>query len=725
MKRADSRALEAAWEFTFPMMLRPSLFAAAAAAVLVSACATTAPPAPPPLAETPPPPPPAPPRPKAQVGTFGFDVSGMDASVAPGDDFFRHSVGKWVDRTEIPADRANITAFAVIGEKASERTRAIIEDMAKTEQPVGSEARKIGDYFASFMDAERIEQLGAAPLKPELDEIAAIRTRKDLARVLGASIRADTDALNATNFYTDRPFGLWVAEDLDDTTMYRAYLMQGGLGLPDREYYLGQSPRFVELRAKYVAHVAAMLKLAGYADSEGAAKRVMALETAIAKTHVSVDESSDVAKSNTVWARADLAKKAPGLDWDAFLGAAGLAGQSRFGAWQAPAISGMAKLAGDQPIQAWRDYLAFHVVERGAPFLSKAFVDEHFAFNGTALSGTPQQRDRWKRGVDNTSAALGEAIGKLYVERHFSPEAKAQAQEMAANVLKAFDQRIDKLEWMTPETKARAKKKLANFRVSVGYPDTWRDYSGLEIVRGDAYGNWARGSLFEYRRNVAKLGKPVDRGEWFMSPQTVNALFAPSQNSIIFPAAILEPTFFDPNADAAVNYGAIGGVIGHEVSHGFDDLGAQFDENGNLKNWWAPTDLARFKAETKKLADQYSAYEALPGLNLNGAQVLGENIADVAGLATAYDAYKLSLKGQPAPVIDGFTGDQRFYFGWAQNYRSKFREAALRRQVVTNVHAPGPWRALTVRNQDPWYPAFGVKEGQKLYLAPADRVKIW
>ncbi len=659
------------------------------------------------------------------MGEFGFDVSGMDASAAAGDDFFRYSVGKWVDRTEIPADRSNITAFAVIAEKAAERTRAIIEDTAKTEQPAGSEARKIGDYFASFMDAERIEQLGAAPLKPELDEIAAIRTRKDLARVLGASIRADTDALNATNFYTDRPFGLWVAEDLDDTTMYRAYLMQGGLGLPDREYYLGQSARFVELRAKYVAHVAAMLKLAGYPDPEGAAKRVMALETAIAKTHVSVDESSDVAKSNTVWARADLAKKAPGLDWDAFLGAAGLAGQSRFGAWQAPAIAGMSKLAGDQPIRAWRDYLAFHVVERGAPFLSRAFVDEHFAFNGTALSGTPQQRDRWKRGVDNTSAAMGEAVGKLYVERHFSPEAKAQAQEMAANVLKAFDQRIDKLEWMTPETKARAKKKLANFRVYVGYPDTWRDYSGLEIVRGDAYGNWRRGSLFEYRRNVNKLGKPVDRGEWFMSPQTVNALFAPSQNSIIFPAAILEPTFFDPNADAAVNYGAIGGVIGHEVSHGFDDLGAQFDENGNLKNWWAPADLARFKAETKKLADQYSAYEALPGLNLNGQQVLGENIADVAGLATAYDAYHLSLKGQAAPVIGGFTGDQRFYFGWAQNYRSKFREAALRRQVVTNVHAPGPWRALTVRNQDPWYPAFGVKEGQKLYLAPADRVKIW
>jgi putative endopeptidase len=707
------------------MHCRPSLFAAAAVAALASACATAAPPPPAtPVAEAPPPAPP-PAKPKARVGAWGFDVSGMDRSAAPGDDFYRYAVGSWVDRTEIPADRSNLTSFAIIAEKAAERTRAIIEDAAKANAPQGSEARKIGDYFASFMDEARIEALGAAPLKPELDEIAAIRTRKDLSRVLGASIRADTDALNATNFYTERPFGLWVAEDLNDTTKYRPYLMQGGLGMPDREYYLGQSPRFAELRTKYVAHVAAMLKLAGHADPEGAAKRVMALETAIARTHATVDESSDVARSNTVWTRADLPRKAPGMDWDAFLTAAGLADQPRFGAWQAGAIAGMSKLAGSQPLQAWRDYLAFHVVERGAPYLSKAFVDEHFAFNSRELSGQPQQRERWKRGVDFTSNALGEAIGKLYVERHFSPEAKAQAQEMAANVLKAFDQRIDKLDWMTPETKARAKKKLSNFRVYVGYPDTWRDYSGLSVVAGDAYGNWFRGTKFEYRRNVAKLGRPVDRAEWFMTPQTVNALFAPSQNSIIFPAAILEPTFFDPHADPAVNYGAIGGVIGHEVSHGFDDLGAQFDEDGNLRNWWAPQDLARFKAETKKLADQYSAYEPLPGLHMNGQQVLGENIADVAGLATAYDAYHLSLKGQPAPVLDGLTGDKRFYLGWAQNYRSKFREAALRRQVVTNVHSPGPWRALTVRNQDPWYAAFEVKDGQKLYLSPGDRVKIW
>ncbi len=656
---------------------------------------------------------------------FGFEVSGMDTSAAAGDDFFRYAVGKWVDRTEIPADRSSVGSFVMIAEKTSARIREIIEDSTKSRGPEGSEARKIGDYFASFMDDARIEQLGAAPLKPELERIAAIRTRKDLSAVLGGQIRADVDVLNATNYYTDRILGLWVAEDLIDTTKYRAYLMQGGLGMPDREYYLGTSPRYGELRTKYQAHVARMLALAGFTEPEARAARVMALEVAIAKVHVSVDETSDVPKGNTVWRGDELARKAPGLDWEAFLTAAGMADQPRFGAWQAGAIAGISKLAGAQPLQTWKDYLAFHTVERAAGYLPKAFIDESFAFNGQALSGTPQQRERWKRGVDATSGALGEAIGKLYVERHFPPQAKAQAQEMADNVLKAFALRLDRVEWMSAETKVQAKRKLANFHVMVGYPDKWRDYSGLSVVAGDAYGNWQRAGLFEYRRNVAKLGQPVDRGEWFMTPQTVNALFAPSQNSVTFPAAILAPTFFDPNADAAVNYGAVGGVLGHEVSHGFDDIGALFDLNGNMKNWWTLDDMAHFKAEAKKLADQYSAYEPLPGLHINGQQTSSENIADVAGLATAYDAYRLSLKGAPAPVIEGFTADQRVFLGWAQNYRSKFRNAALRRQIVTDVHANAPYRALTVRNLDAWYAAFEVKPGQKLYLTPDQRVKIW
>jgi putative endopeptidase len=706
------------------MSLRPFWLACAGAAAVLSACATPAAPPPPPLADAAPPAQ-APPRPKPYFGTFGFDVGGMDRSIAAGDDFFAYANGGWTARTEIPADRSNLTSFAVIAETAAQRTRSIIEEAAASGAAEGSDARKIGDYYASFLDEAAVEGLGAAPLKVDLSRIEAIRTRADLARELGATMRADVDALNATDFYTDRPLGLWVAEDLNDTTKYRPYLMQGGLGMPDREYYVGTSARFAELRTKYKAHVAAMLRLAGYSDVEARAARILALETAIARSHWTVDQTADITKANTVWTRAELARRAPGLDWAAFLTAAGLQDQERFGAWQDTAIAGFAKLTSGQPIQAWRDYLAFHAVARGAPNLSKAFVDEHFAFNGQALSGTPQQRERWKRAVDSTSGALGEAVGRLYVERHFSPQAKAQVEEMARNVLTAFGQRIDRIDWMSAETKAEAKRKLANFRVYVGYPNRWRDYSGLTVVRGDAYGNAQRAELFEYHRNLAKLGGPVDREEWFMTPQTVNALFAPSQNSIIFPAGILEPPFFDPNADPAVNYGAIGGVIGHEVSHGFDDLGAQFDRDGNLRNWWTPQDMAQFKARTKRLADQYSAYQVFPDLTLNGEQVLGENIADVAGLATAYDAWKLSLNGAPAPVLDGVSGDQRFFLGWAQNYRTKYREAALRRAVVTGVHSPGMYRALTVRNLDAWYPAFDVKVGQKLYLEPVDRVRIW
>lgn len=662
---------------------------------------------------------------KPKYGTFGFDTAGMDKATAPGDDFFSYANGGWVKATEIPADRSSLSTFVVLAEVAAQRTRVIIEDAAKGAAPAGSDARKIGDYYASFMDEAAVEARGVAPLKPELGRIAAIKTRADLARALAATVRADVDALNATDYDTDRIFGLWVAEDMDDTSKYRPYLMQGGLWLPNREYYLGDSERFKTLRGKYQAHVARMLTLAGYDDVEARAKRVVELETAIARTHASVDETSDVARSNNTWTKADFAAKAPGMDWAAFLEGAGLADQNAFGAWQPGAIAGIAKLAGAEPIEAWKDYLAFHAVARGAPYLSKAFVDEHFAFNGTALAGTPQQRERWKRGVDNTSEALGEAVGKLYVERHFTPEAKAQVQAMVKNILSAFDARIERLDWMSPATKAKARQKLAGFRVGVGYPDKWRDYSAFQVVRGDAYGNWERAGLFEYRRNLAKLKGPVDRDEWWMTPQTVNALNLPMQNMIVFPAAILEPTFFDPAADAAVNYGAIGGVIGHEVVHGFDDTGALFDVKGNLKNWWTEADMTQFKARGKALADQYSAYKPFPDLALNGQQVLGENIADLAGLAVAYDAYRMSLGGKEGPVIDGFTADQRFYFGWAQNYRSKFREAALRRNVLTGVHSPGMYRAQTVRNQDPWYPAFDVKPGQGLYLAPKDRVKIW
>lgn len=659
------------------------------------------------------------------IGTFGFDVAGMDRSVAPGDDFVRYAVGKWIDTTEIPPDRSSWGSVAIIQRETSARVRALIEGVARTRAREGSDNRKIGDYFASFMDAARIERLGSSPLLSELRAIAAIESHAALSAALGASIRSDVDVLNLGVFYTPRIMSLWVAEDLDDSTRYRPYLLQGGLGMPDREYFLGSSPHYAELRRQYQTHVANMLRLAGFTAADARATRVMALETAIARAHVPVSDTIDVTKANTVWLRSELAAKAPGLDWTAFLTAAGLNEQPRFGAWQPSALTGISGLTVSEPLQTWKDYLAFHTVENAAPFLSEAFAEEHFAFNGHAVSGTPQQQERWKRGVDHTSDALGQAIGKLYVKRYFPPAAKAQAQGMADNVLEAFAARLDHLDWMGAQTKAHAKKKLANFRVMVGYPDRWRDYSGLEIVRGDAYGNWVRAGLFEYRRNLAKLGRPVDRSEWFMTPQTVNALFAPSQNSVTLPAAILAPSFFDPNADAAVNYGALGQGLGHEVTHGFDDNGALFDADGNLRNWWTRADMDHFKAEGQKLADQYSAYQPLPGLHIDGQQTSTENIADLGGLATAWDAYQLSLQGRPAPVIDGFTPQQRFFLGFAQNYRAAFRPAALRRQIVTDVLTPAPYRALTVRNLDAWYCAFDVRPGQKLYLAPTQRVKIW
>jgi putative endopeptidase len=503
---------------------------------------------------------------KPKYGTFGFDTAGMDRAIAPGDDFYGYANDGWMKTTEIPADRGSYATFGVLADVAAERTRAIIEDSAKTGAPAGSDARKIGDYYASFMDEAAIEAAGLKPLQPELDRIKAINSRADLSRELGASLRADVDALNATDYTTDRLFGLWVAEDMNDTSKYRPYLMQGGLGMPDREYYLDASPRFQELREKYQAHIAKMLTLAGYDDAQARAARILALETAIARAHWTVDATGDMAKANTVWTRSDFAKKATGIDWTAFLQASGMSQQPTFGPWQPSAISDIAGLVGSQPIATWKDYLAFHAIERGRALSLQGVrrralrVQQHGpGWNSAAARSLETRRRQHQR-------ALGEAVGKLYVERHFTPEAKAQMQEMVKNILVAFDARIDRLDWMSPETKAKAKEKLANFRVGVGYPDKWRDYSGLQIVRGDAYGNWERSRGLRVPPQRRQAGGPVDRDEWWMTPQTVNALNLPMQNMIVFPAAILEPTFFDPNADAAVNYGAIGGVIGHEVS---------------------------------------------------------------------------------------------------------------------------------------------------------------
>jgi len=658
---------------------------------------------------------------RPQLGSFGFDVSGMDRSVAAGDNFFDFANGQWVQRTAIPADRSSYGSFNIIYEKTLGDTRAILEEATRASD---GEARRIGDYYAAFMDEAGIEARGVAPLQPQLQAIAGIGDRQALARALGASLRADVDLLNATHFYTPHLFGLWVSVDLLQPDRNVPYLVQGGLGMPDRDFYL-QGGRMAELRKAYEGYVARLLELSGDRAAAAKAARIVALETRIARAHATQEETNDVEKGANTWKQSELAAKAPGLDWAAFLDAAGLSAQQDFIVWQPRAVAGLSRLVASEPLDTWKEYLAFRALDEAAPYLPKAFADAHFAFHGTAMSGTPQQSERWKRAVDETNNALGEAVGKLYVARHFDAATKARADEMARNIIAAFARRIDALQWMSPETKAHAKAKVAGLKVGMGYPDKWRDYGALEVKRDDALGNAQRAALFEYRRNIAKLGQPVDHGEWAMLPQTINAMNVPLENRLVFPAAILQPPFFDPAADDAVNYGAIGAVIGHEISHGFDNAGALFDETGRLHNWWTAEDLKQFNAAGDALAAQFSGYAPFPGVHVNGRLTLGENIADVAGLATAYDAYRLARQGKPAQDLEGFTPDQRFFLGFAQAWRSKMREQALRNSLLTNVHAPGQFRALTVRNLDAWYPAFGVEQGQALYLAPDKRVKVW
>ncbi|RKH14859.1 M13 family peptidase [Corallococcus sp. CA053C] len=700
------------------------------ASALITACASSAPAekAAPPTstpAAAPTPPPAAPAPPKPVYGSFGIDTPGMDPSVKPGDDFYRYVNGKWLDTTEIPAERSSMGMFTKLAEEASKQTRDLLEAAAKSDAAPGSEERKLGDFYASYMDEAAIESKGITPLKPELERITAVANRKDLSQLLGTTLRADVDALNTGQTSTPRLFGLWVAEDLNDPRRYAAYLLQGGLLLPDRDFYLKDTPRFKEVREKYQKHIAAQLKNAGIPDAEAKARAIYGLEKKIAQAHWAAQDTQDVAKTNNPWKQTDFAKKAPGLDWTAWFAGAGLSQQADFIVWQPSALIGISKLVGSEPLQTWKDYLAFHAIVQGTQNLPKAFVDEAFEFSGKTLSGTQKLRERWKRGVDFTNNALGEAVGKRYVAKHFPPQAKAEADVMVRNILAALGRHIDALEWMSPETKARAKEKLGTVQVGIGHPDTWRDYSALEIVKGDAFGNAERANLFEYHRNVAKLGKPVDRMEWFMTPQEVNALNSPQQNSIIFPAAILQPPFFDPNADPAVNYGGIGSVIGHEIIHSFDDVGAQFDAQGKLANWWTPKDLEQFKAAGKALAAQFSTYHPLPDVAVNGELTLGENIADVGGISIALDAYVMSLGGKPSPTLEGFTGEQRLFMGFAQVWRNKYREALLRRLLVTDGHSPGPFRTATVRNVDAWYQAFDVKPGQGLYLPPEKHVKIW
>ncbi len=649
----------------------------------------------------------------------------MDRSVAPGDDFFVWANGSWLKSAEIPADRSSWGSGGEMAERTAKRVADLIKEAAASNAPAGSEARKVGDTFATFMDEATIEARGLEPLRPELERIEAVADATGLARALGGTLRADVDAFNSTDLYTPNVLGLWVAQDLDEPARYAPFLIQGGLGMPDRDYYLDPSPRMAEVRESYVRHAAKVLDLASVADPGAVAERVVALETRIARTHATREESSDVAKGNNRWTRDDFRKRAPGLDWDAFFDAAGLGAQQSFVVWQPGAVTGLATLVREVPLPTWREYLSFRCLESAATVLPKAFADEEFAFYGKVLSGTPRQAERWKRAVAATDEALGEAVGKLYVARWFPPSEKARAEAMVRNEIAAFAKRIDRLDWMSEETKAKAKAKLAVLRVGVGYPDLWRDYSGLEVVAGDALGNARRASLFELRRSLAKLGQPVDRGEWVMNPQLVNAVNLPAMNAMNFPAAILAPPDFDPARPEVMDYGAAGATIGHEISHSFDDQGALFDAEGRLRNWWTKEDFAHFAASAGKLVTQYDAYRPFPDLAVNGRLTVSENIADVAGLAVAYDAYRLSLGGREAPVVHGLTGDQQFFLSFAQSWRTKTREAAARQRIVTDSHAPAEYRADCVRNLDAWYAAFDVKPGQKLWLAPGDRVKVW
>lgn len=662
-----------------------------------------------------------------KLASAGINTSGMDRSVRPGDDFYTFANGAWARETEIPADRASVGGFYIADQSTEKRITALVADVVAGHPQPGSTAALIRDYYRAYLNTDAINAAGMAPVQGDLSRFAAIANKGDLSRVLGEQIRADVDPLNATDFQTENLFGLFITQSLNGTAVM-PYVLQGGLGLPEREYYLSSDAKMADIRAKYRAYIATILTDAGLAatpaDAEARAGRIFDLESKIAQAHESREQSEDFQHANAEWTRADFAKKAPGIDWDTFFTAAGLPHQNQFAAFHDQSIPRIAALVASEPLDVWKDWLAFHQVNQYASVLPTKIDDDRFAFYGAVLQGVKVQRSRERRAIAALNGALGDALGKLYVEKYFPASDKARIQAMVSGIKDAFAVRIGKLDWMAPATKKEAIAKVRGIVVGVGYPDHWKDYSALKLGT-DAYANAKAAGLNDYRQQLAKIGKPMDRGEWWMNAQLVNAVNLPVQNALNFPAAILQKPFYDPAADAAFNYGAIGAVIGHEISHSFDNNGAAFDASGRLRDWWTPADMARFKQAGKALADQFSAYEPYPGLHVQGELTLGENIADVAGLAAALGAYHASLKGKPAPVINGMTGDQRFFLAFAQSWATKAREAAARAQIATDGHAPGQYRALTVRNVDDWYKAFNVKPGDKLYLPPAKRVKVW
>lgn len=648
-----------------------------------------------------------------RMGPWGFDLAGRDTSVAPSKDFFDYANGVYLNKLEIPADRSRYGAFDSLQELSQQRMRAVLEKAAANTSATGDEA-KIGAFYRSFMDEAKVNELGAKPLATDLAAIRAIKTKDQMAEHMGGTMRKFGGSF----------FGSYVHDDAKDPEVYAAYLFQGGLGLPDRDYYL--EDRFKTQKAAYQAYIAKMLSLEGWEKPEEHAAAIVAMETEIAKASWTRAERRDDDKTYNPFEIAKLQAYAPGFNWTAFMKGANLSKADRVIVAENTAFPKIAEIYAKTPLDTLKAWAAFNLADQAAPYLSRDFDQVNYEFRNKTLSGQPVQQPRWKRAVNATDNNVGEALGKLYVDAYFPPESKAKMEALVGDIRVAMKGRIEKLDWMGPETKAKALEKLSKFGVKIGYPDKWRDYSALQVKDGDLYGNIERATAFEWDYRAARWGGKVDDAEWGMTPPTINAYYQPTKNEIVFPAAILQPPFFDPEGDPAINYGGIGGVIGHEITHGFDDQGRKSDGDGKLTDWWTAADAAKFDAQAKKFGAQYSAVEVLPGAHINGDLTMGENIADLGGLLLALDAYHLSLKGKPAPVIDGLTGDQRVFLGWAQVWRGKYRDDRMRQQLVSDPHSPPKYRVqVPVKNIDAFYEAFGVKPGDGMYIKPEDRVRIW
>lgn len=647
----------------------------------------------------------------------GVLLANMDTLVKPGDNFSDYVNGGWMKKNEIPADKTGYGVWEIMDDKAQDDVKAIIEESAKGDFKEGSNEQKIGDFYESYLDMKGRDAKGVAPLKPTLDKIDALKTTADLGAFFGWANSSGELSV---------PISVGVINDFKYPTKYMLYTWQGGIGLPEREYYFLTDAKSKALRDAYVAHVGKMLTLAGIADGPAKAQKIMALETQIASKHMKKEETRNMAGLYNKYATKDLGQLMPGFNWNAMLDQAKIKGQDSIVICQVEFTKGMNSVITSTPIDTWKDYLKWSLVNSAASQLTTALDKQNFDFYGKTLNGQKEQKPMWRRAVNSVNGSLGEMVGEVYVKKHFSPEAKERMVTMVKNLLKAYEESIKKLDWMTEETKKEALKKISKFTPKIGYPDKWKDYSDLKVIKGDLYGNLGRSHAFEYQRELDKLGKPVDRTEWTMTPQTVNAYYNPTLNEIVFPAAILQPPYFDLAADDAINYGAIGAVIGHEIGHGFDDQGSTFDGDGVMRNWWTEKDQAAFKQRTGALIAQYDSFKVFPDLSVNGQFTLGENIGDLGGLSIAFKAYKMSLNGKPSPKIDGFTGEQRVFIGWGQAWLSKEREESLRNQVAADPHSPAKFRVNgTVRNIPEFYEAFNVKPGDSLYLAPEQRVKIW